>query len=42
MARGELPTRMVPTTPVLAIPVVTSQPNSFSLRATISLVRNSS
>ena len=35
MARGLLPTRMVPTTPVLPMPVVTSQPHSLSLPATI-------
>src|SRR3979490_3157041 len=42
MARGLLPTRMVPTTPVLPMPVVTSQPHSLSFLATISDVRSSS
>ena len=42
MARGLLPTRMVPTTPVLPMPVVTSQPHSLSLVATIFDVRSSS
>ena len=42
MARGLLPTRMVPTTPVLPMPVVTSQPHSFSFWATMVLVRSSS
>ena len=42
MARGLLPTRMVPTTPVLPMPVVTSQPHSLSLPATIFDVRSSS
>jgi hypothetical protein len=42
MARGLLPTRMVPTTPVLPMPVVTSKPHSSSLLATIREVRSSS
>jgi hypothetical protein len=42
MARGLLPTRIVPTTPVLPMPVVTSQPHSLSLVATILDVRSSS
>src|SRR5229473_7421332 len=42
MARGLLPTGMVPTTPVLPMPVVTSQPHSLSFLATIAEVRSSS
>src|SRR6185312_9654040 len=42
IALGLLPTRIVPTTPVLPMPVVTSQPHSFSFLATISDVRASS
>src|SRR5215471_15763451 len=42
MARGLLPTRIVPTTPVLPMPVVTSRPHSFSFSATMRLVRSSS
>src|SRR5215831_12333297 len=42
MARGLLPTRIVPTTPVRPMPVVTSQPHSLSLVATIFEVRSSS
>ena len=42
IARSELPRRIVPTTPVLASPRCTSQPNSASFRATRSAVRSSS
>src|SRR5476651_725600 len=42
IAVGLLPTRIVPTTPVLPMPVVTSQPHSLSLAATIFDVRSSS
>ena len=42
IALGLLPTRMVPTTPVLPMPVVTSTPHSLSFSATMRLVRSSS
>ena len=42
IARGLLPTRIVPTTPVLPMPVVTSRPHSLSFLATIAEVRSSS
>src|SRR4029077_19136921 len=42
IARGLLPTRIVPTTPVLPMPVVTSSPHSLSFLATIAEVRSSS